>query len=135
MRIFVNTISVFERERIIIIILCGNSVVELTRTFGICLLSKIVLVVIVFNEASFGGFTVMDRCLNSWSHKSDPCHDTLNLDKLVYQIRFQSAWRDIISTDITLEVHIICRHLLWKIDIRVLSLRFLTLLLLFKCSN
>ena len=107
LRVFINTISIFSRKRITLVIFSRKSICFSNYCNAFSLRSQIRIVIISFFNSSFSGFTVVNRFLYFILYHCHFCYDSLNLNKLVNKISFKSTRCHIIFANISFEIHII----------------------------
>ena len=106
--IFVNTISIFSRKWIIVFIFNGKLYISFIWTSNIFShISKVGVVCVIFYKTLFCCFTIVNRSLNFWSHDRHSRYDTLNRDKLINEIRFETSRSDVVLTKVTFKINVV----------------------------
>jgi len=107
LRVFVNTISIFSRKRITLVIFSRKIICfsKYCNTFS--LRCQIRIIIISFFYSPFCCFTVVNRFLYFILYHCHFCHNSLNLNELINKISFKSTRSHIIFTNISFEIYII----------------------------
>jgi hypothetical protein len=84
--------------------------------------TDISVVLVLFNETSLGGLTVMDRGLDLRFDKTHLSDNTLYSNKLVDEVSFETSGSDVVFSKITFKIYMINLRFLWKTLVLVLVL-------------
>ena len=107
LRVFINTISIFSRKRITLVIFSWKIICFTSYCSTFSLRSQIRIIVISFFNSSFCSFTVVNRFLYFILYHCHFCNNSLNLNKLVDKISFKSTRSHIIFANVSFKIYII----------------------------
>jgi hypothetical protein len=116
--VFIDTITIFSGEWIIVLIFGGEGIaLSLNSLLILSHLLQIVLVIVLLDHTSFGDFTVMDWRLYGWLDDTHFSDNSLDWDKLVDQVSLQASGSDKVLTKVAFKVDIVALDLLREVNV------------------